>query len=337
MMKKVCLLALFVVLGSSQSQFAGGACCWPLHKDKNSEENVKAALAAEPDKVLYDQAIKDLQKGRFNVSRLTLQTLITTYPDSEYLWQSKYALAESFYKEGGAANLSQAAIEFKDFITFFPVNPRAADAQMMIAMTYIRQMQKADRDNSQAKLAEMELTRMIENYPDSSLLDEAKTKLRGVEEVLAEGEFKVGKVYLVKRSYPAAISRFKTVIEKYPDYAGTPEVLFSLGEALRESNNEPESAIYYSRIVSEHPFSARVPMAKAAPDRSQDGHSRSRSGRTRPWSGSRKRWREASSRGWSAGWLPGRRYPRRPQPLPWSIVPASPPTPAATVTALAAA
>ena len=54
-------------------------------------------------------------------------------------------------------------------------------------MTHIRRMEKADRDSTQAKVAEIELKRMIESYPDSTLLEEAKDKLRAVQEVLADG------------------------------------------------------------------------------------------------------------------------------------------------------
>ena len=52
----------------------------------------------EPDRGLFERAMRDLNKNRFTVARLTLQTLVNTYPDSEYLPQAKYALAESLYK-----------------------------------------------------------------------------------------------------------------------------------------------------------------------------------------------------------------------------------------------
>src|SRR4051812_38355309 len=96
---------------------------WGCGGKKNVEVTVPSSGIREPDRVLYDQAIKDLKKSRYNVSRLTLQTLINTYPDSELLAPAKYALAESFYREGTTSNLNQAEIEFKDFITFFPVDP----------------------------------------------------------------------------------------------------------------------------------------------------------------------------------------------------------------------
>jgi len=216
----------------------------------------------EPDRVLFERAMRDLKKNKFTVSRLTLQTLINTYPDSEYLPQAKYAMAESFYKESSSSSLSQAENEFKDYITFFPTSELADDAQLKIAMTHIRRMEKADRDNTQTKLAEIELKTMIDSYPDSDLLDEAKLKLRAVQEVLADGVNGVANFYLLRRDYPAAMSRYKEVMTKYPDYSKLPESLFNLGEALRHTGNDQESAIYFARIVAEHPFSEKVGDAK---------------------------------------------------------------------------
>jgi outer membrane protein assembly factor BamD len=223
---------------------------------------VPKGTGADPDRVLFETALKDLKKGRYTVARLTLNTLISTYPDSEFMPEAKYAMAESFYREGTTSNLNQAETEFKDFITFFPLNDRADDAQLMIAMTHVRQREKADRDPTQALLAQSELNRMIEAYPDSPLLDEAKSLLREVQEILAEGVFKIGNHYLIRKSYSAAVSRYHEVLDKYPDYSATPDVLFNLAEALRDADN-PESAIYYTKIVTDYPFSTRVVGAKA--------------------------------------------------------------------------
>src|SRR5262245_9876586 len=228
---------------------------------KNVEVQVPKGTGADPDRVLFETALKDLKKGRYTVARLTLNTLISTYPDSELMPEAKYAMAESFYREGTTANLNQAEVEFKDFITFFPINDRADDAQLMIAMTHVRQREKSDRDPTQALLAQAELNRMIESYPDSPLLDEAKSLLREVQEILAEGVFKIGNHYLIRRAYTAAVSRYHEVLDKYPDYSGTPDVLYNLAEALREADN-PESAIYYSKIVTDYPYSERVAAAK---------------------------------------------------------------------------
>src|SRR5437773_5687132 len=204
----------------------------------------------------------DLEKNKFIVSRLSLQTLINTYPDSEFLPQAKYALAESFYRESSNSSMDQAEADFKDDITFCPTSPVADDAQLKIALSHVRRMEKPDRVRTQAILAESELKAMIENYPDSPLLDEAKEKLRAVQEVLAQGVDRIADFYYLRKSYPAAIARYKEIMAKYPDYSKMPDSLYYLAESLRHSNNEPEAAIYYARIVTDHPLSDRVEEAK---------------------------------------------------------------------------
>src|SRR6267143_2702726 len=174
---------------------------------KKVATNAPAGKLDEPDRVLFERAMHDLEKNNFTVARLSLQTLINTYPDSEFLPQAKYALAESFYRENSSSSLNQAEAEFKDYITFFPTSDLADDAQLKIALTHVRRMEKPDRDRTQAVLAEAELKSMIENYPDSPLLDEAKQKLRDVQEVLADGVSKVANFYYLRKSYPAAMAR----------------------------------------------------------------------------------------------------------------------------------
>src|SRR5437879_10504222 len=97
-----------------------------FHKKKRINKSTSATNTAEPDKQLYDKAINDIKHGRHEVGRLNLQTLINTYPDSEYLAKAKLAIADSYFKEGGTANTTQAVAGYKDFIVFFPFLPEAA-------------------------------------------------------------------------------------------------------------------------------------------------------------------------------------------------------------------
>jgi outer membrane protein assembly factor BamD len=221
-----------------------------------------ASTLDEPDRTLYERAMRDIDRNRFTVGRLSLQTLINTYPDSEYLQRAKYAMAESFFQENSSTSLGQAETEFKDYITFFPVSPLADDAQLKIALTHMRRMEKHDRDSTQARLAEIELKSMIESYPDSDLLDEAKRDLRAVQEVLADHAYGVGNFYMRDRNYAASVSRYKELMINYPDYSKMPNTLFNLAEALRNAGNEEEAGIYYARVVMEHPLSNQVTDAK---------------------------------------------------------------------------
>jgi outer membrane protein assembly factor BamD len=100
----------------------------------------------QPDKELYDKAMVAMKKGRYDVARLDLQTLLNTYPESEYRMRAKLSVGDTWFKEGGSAALTQAEAEYEDFITFFPNAPEAAEAKMKVADIYYQQMEKPDRD-----------------------------------------------------------------------------------------------------------------------------------------------------------------------------------------------
>jgi len=185
----------------------------------------------QPDKVLFDRAMDAMNKGKYDVARITLQTLINTYPDSEYVARAKLSVADSWYAEGGGTGLQQAEIEYKDFITFFPNMPEAAEAQLKVANIHYRQMEKPDRDYTHAKRAEDEYRTLIQQFPDSKLVPEAKAKLLQVQEVLGEREYRIGRFYFLRESWAAAIARLKTLADTYPLYSKADDALMMLGEA----------------------------------------------------------------------------------------------------------
>jgi len=162
---------------------------------------------------------------------MTLQTLINTYPDSEFIARAKLAVGDSWYAEGGTASLAQAEQEYRDFETFFPNMPEAAEAQLKIANIQYQQMEKSDRDYTHAKRAEDEYRNLIMQYPDNpKLVKEGKLRLLEVQEVLADREFGIGKFYFTRQSYAASIARLQTLVDKYPLYSRADEALYFLGQ-----------------------------------------------------------------------------------------------------------
>ena len=206
----------------------------------------------QPDKVLFDRSMDAMKHNRFDVARMTLQTLINTYPDSEFIARAKLAVADSWYAEGGSTALQQAEIEYKDFGTFFPNMPEAAEAALKVANIHYQQMEKADRDYTHAMRAEEEYRQVILQYPDSKLLKEAKQRLREVQEVLAQREYNIGRFYYLRQAYPAAIARLQTLVDRYPLFSGADETLFLLGQTY-----EAEMA-----MVKANPKVAEGPKAK---------------------------------------------------------------------------
>jgi outer membrane protein assembly factor BamD len=195
--------------------------------------------ASLPDKQLYDKAVAQIASGHYDVGRLDLQTLLNTYPDSQYQMRAKLAVADAWYKEGGTAALAQAEQEYKDFITFFPNVPEAAEAQLRVGDIYFKQMDVPDRDRDKGIHAEAEYRTMLKQYPDAPkvLIDDAKQKLREVQEVLATGEAALGAFYASHNNWAASIARYQTVIDTYPLYSHMDDVMIGVGDAYEAQAN----------------------------------------------------------------------------------------------------
>jgi outer membrane protein assembly factor BamD len=233
-----------------------------FHRKKKVNKSTTVDNNAQPDKILYDKAIDDIKHGRQEVGRLNMQTLINTYPDSEYLAKAKLAIADSYYKEGGTSNLALAVSGYKDFEVFFPFLPEATYAQMQVAMAHYRQMDKPDRDRSHAIAAEEEFQTFLQKFPNDPLAPQAQQHLREVQEVLAEGEYRIGYYYYVKGDKRAAAARLLAVTNRYPLYSKSDQALWMMGDILEKSEHKEVAALYYGRIVKNYPLSGMVPGAK---------------------------------------------------------------------------
>jgi outer membrane protein assembly factor BamD len=227
------------------------------------------AASQEPDKVLYERSLEDLKNKKYDVARLTLQTLINAYPDSDYLADAKLAIADSYYDEGGTTALTHAEAEYKDYITFFPNSEKTAYAQYRAAMCHYRQLEKPDRDRTHAFRAEEELQQLLLNYPDSEYAREGEQRLVQVQELLADSEFRVGRFYFTRGNPRAAASRLSEMIELYPNFSHRDEALWMLGQAWEQQRpgfwvpDPQKAAETYARLIREHPASPFAESARA--------------------------------------------------------------------------
>jgi outer membrane protein assembly factor BamD len=142
-------------------------------------------------------------------------------------------------------------------------------------------MEKPDRDFTHAKRAEEEYKQLIQQFPDSKLVPEGKQRLREVQEVLAEREFRIGRFYYLRESWAAAIARLKSLSDAYPLYSGADDALFMLGQsnehlaerahvmkdeaarAKEVKHFDDEAAAAYSTILTRYPLMDRAKDARA--------------------------------------------------------------------------
>lgn len=218
----------------------------------------------QPDKVLFDKAIADMERGRYEVARITLNTLINTYDTSEYLAKAKLAIADSWYREGTTSALAQAEVEYKDFILFYPSMEESAEAQEKVCMIHYNQMAKPDRDTKHAYRAEMECREVLTRFPNSRFAPRAEQLLREIQEVEAQHEYGVADTYLRKGNFNAAANRLQGLTDHFPLFSAADDALWRLAESYGKMGDrfEERTAYALSRIVRDYPLSEWVEPAK---------------------------------------------------------------------------
>jgi outer membrane protein assembly factor BamD len=193
-----------------------------------------------------------------------LQTLMNTYDTSEYLAKAKLLVADSWYREGGAHGFAQAEAEYKDFILFYPQMEEAAEAQEKICDMQFQQMDKSDRDPTHAFRADDECRTLLTQFPNSKFAPQAAQRLRDIQEVLADREYRVGELYYKKGSFPASANRFQALTDQYPLFSRADEALWLEADDLKHMGDrfEDKQAEAYQRIVRDYPLSDHAEEAK---------------------------------------------------------------------------
>ena len=225
------------------------------------------SVAPGRDRQLFLEATKEVRKGNHDTGRLLFTTIITTYPDSPYLPMAKLAIADSFYLEGGTSNLIQAGQAYQDWITYFPTDPLADSAMMKVAETEMRQMGLSDRDITHARKAEQRLKALLQQYPQTKLRPEVESRLRDVQDNLAEHNFAIADFYRQryngkKGGLKGAQDRFKEIVDKYKDYCRMDDVLYYYAWTFTVEEEQDEAAKYYQQLVRDYPNSHFVDKAK---------------------------------------------------------------------------
>ncbi len=215
-----------------------------------------------PDKTLFETGQDYLKKSQYIKARLSFTTLMSTYPDSELASDATLAIGDSYYDEGGTENLLLAEDSYKNFIVFFPTNPKAADAYMKIISLNYKMMHAPDRDQAPSFKTLKMIDEFLAQYPDSDFAPIAKQIRIDVQENLATGSMLIGQFYEDKENPAGAMQRYNEIVKEYPSFSKMDEVLFRLGNIQEKTNNPEEAAANFGKIISAYPFSKHADSAK---------------------------------------------------------------------------
>lgn len=205
----------------------------------------------EPDKFLFDKGTAALNEKKWLVAREFLKQVVENYTQSPYRPDAKLGVGDTYLGEGSSEALVLAINEFREFLAFYPTNPRADYAQYKLALAHFRQMRAPQRDQTETRDAVKELELFVERYPNSRLMDDAKAKLREAHDRLSDADFQVGLYYYRQKWYLGAMDRFDAVLKNDPGYTRRDSVYYYLAESFVKTKQEARALPYYEKLVQE--------------------------------------------------------------------------------------
>jgi outer membrane protein assembly factor BamD len=226
------------------------------------KKNVVPANAANPDRFLFERGTKALEERKWSDAREYFRQVVENYPNSVHRPDAKLGVGDTYLGEKSTESLVLAGNEYREFLTFYPTNPRADYAQYKLAMTHYEQMRAPERDQTETQNALKEFQIFFDRYPMSPLTGEVRMKWRDARDRLSRAEFRVGFHYFRIRWYVGAIPRFRRVLEDDPQFSGRDEVYFYLAESLARSKKEAEAIPYFERLISEFESSEHLDEAR---------------------------------------------------------------------------
>ncbi len=217
-----------LLIGACGIVLAGCDTLSSINPFDKSETYKPEIVAAAPAEELYNDGLARIQKRDFEGAAKKFSALDKQYPYSE--WSRKGMIMEAYANyEGGL--YEEAITASKRYLQQHPNTPDAAYAQYLLASSYYDQIPDITRDQEKSERAILSLQELVERYPRSEYVADAKKKIQVASDQLAGKELEVGRFYLQKRNYSGAINRFRTVVARYQTTRHVEEALQRLTEA----------------------------------------------------------------------------------------------------------
>ena len=214
-----------------------------------------------------------LENGKYRRAQEYLTHAFEVEPNSASGREGLLLAADALYLDGGSSNFIRAESKYRDFLNRFPTSDKAPYVQFQMANCLIKRMRKPDRDQSISLQALAALHEVLQLYPDSEYAAQAREQVVVVRQNLAEHEFVIGEFNYKFKLFPAAVGRFRTVLEEYPDTEGLDRALFHLGMAQLKMNDFGGVFESFEQLRKEYPDSPwiqKIPEGRVTPDAAEE-------------------------------------------------------------------
>ena len=233
------------------------ACSGSKKPDKVTQE-----LLSRSKEELFEKGKDLVERKKYEQGRKYLTFVFETYPNDPLGREALMLVADSYFKQGGTSGYTEARFRYRDYLNRYPGADRRDYARYQFALTYDKETERPDRDQTATREAITQYRSLIREYPTSGFSGAARERLRVLTDLLAEHEFAVGYFYMRKGAPAAALSRFTELEQRFPDYGGRDKLFFYSARVLESLGRTEEADRYYSRVVSEFPESEYAPKAR---------------------------------------------------------------------------
>lgn len=226
------------------------ACSGTKKPDKITQE-----LLNTPKETLFAKGKALIEKKKYEQGRKYLSFVFETYPNDPLGRQALLMVADSYFRQGGTTGYTEARFRYRDYVNRYPGAPQRDYARYQFALCYDKEHEKPDRDQTATREALEQYQALLREYPDSTFSAAARERIRRLADLLAEHEFGVGYFYMRKGASGAALARFISLEQRFPEYAGRAKLFFYEAEVLRRLGRTEEAARYLARLREEFPDS----------------------------------------------------------------------------------
>ncbi|WP_370633360.1 outer membrane protein assembly factor BamD [Nitratireductor sp. B36] len=197
----------------------------------NAEKDLDLSTYVEqtdPADVLYNQALANMNAGRLKEASAKFESIDRQHPYSEYARKAMVMNTFANYRQG---KYDEAINGGKRYVALYPTTEDAAYAQYLVGLSYFRQIRDVTQDQREARRTLEAMEEVVQRWPDSEYVEDAQAKIRFARDQLAGKEMQIGRYYLERREYVAAVRRFRGVVETYPNTRHVEEALARLTES----------------------------------------------------------------------------------------------------------
>ncbi|CAN7459234.1 outer membrane protein assembly factor BamD [Pararhizobium sp. LjRoot255] len=188
----------------------------------------KLTVETDPPEVLYNQGLANLNAGKTTEAARKFEAIDQQHPFSEYARKALVMKAFVNYRNGQYQDAINGATRY---LNLYPESEDAAYAQYIVGLAYSKQIPAVTQDQKPAMRTIEAMQAVVTKYPDSDYVEDAEAKIRFAKDQLAGKEMQVGRYYLERKEYLAAVTRFRTVVEQYPNTNQVEEALSRLVES----------------------------------------------------------------------------------------------------------